>query len=614
MVIVTARTGSKPAASTAPGRYVGYGPPESFHSHGRALQVAIIGSAAAYAVLAVVAIPHASVVGVVATAAAIAMGVALPAAANPHGGFWYASSAQVAAAVLLWDPATVLLGGGLGWLLGLAIARREWWRVVINMSRAGFVMAATAFLVDRAILVLPSPIVILVLPVLAVVGCESLSSLHIACYQRLNRPFHLGREWLRRIRHMLGANVADIVYVLPAVSAAAFNSALEWRLGALVVATSAQLIEYTIRRQRTIDEPSLSARAREALLVPLAAVDDARLGLALTTWRGQILWLSAEAARLLDVTETGIGSLLSNAVCPDDEGHVADVVAEVQSVPDAVQRLDVRTRAKRWVQLTIANRLEDPQLNGLVVTIRDIESERVDRRELAKAQADRRRLSERLNRIQEEERGRLAREVHDHIGASLAIQRVHLEHASERVEANATEHALREIHEAAQISAQLVGAVRDIQVALRPESLDDHGLAAAVQSLQQVFRGAGLEVTLQMHGIGARQFGADVETTGFRIIQHALTNVLRHSGVHTATARLEVIHTGEGDRLRITVEDAGKGFRLEAIGTHSGMAAMYDRVALVGGTLVIDAAPGRGTRITAELPILRDRTRTTTGA
>jgi len=340
-------------------------------------------------------------------------------------------------------------------------------------------------------------------------------------------------------------------------------------------------------------------------------VDDARLGLVLTTWTGQIMWLSAAASRLLDITDTtGIGSLLSKMVHPEDEGHVADVVAKVQSVGDAVQRLDARTRAKRWVQLTVANRLEDLQLNVLVVTIRDIESERVGERETAQVQADRPRLSERLNHIQEEERGRLAREVHDHVGASLAIQRVHLERAIERVET--WEQALPELRMAADISTQLVGAVRDIQVALRPESLDDHGLAGAVQSLQHVFRAAGLDVALEMPGIGRRRFGADVETTAFRIIQHALTNVLRHSGVHTATARLEILHTGRGDSLRITVGDAGTGFMVETVGSQSGMAAMYDRAALVGGTLIVDAALGRGARITAKLPITRDRMSTTT--
>ena len=228
-----------------------------------------------------------------------------------------------------------------------------------------------------------------------------------------------------------------------------------------------------------------------------------------------------------------------------------------------------------------------------------------------KTQADRRNLPGRLNRIQEQERGRLAADIHDHLGALLAVLRSHLERATERlggvsagtVAESDWRDAVRELAEATHIAEHLVAAMREIQISLRPESLDEHGLAVAIQALQGMFRRTGLDIELALHGIEGQRFGADLETTAFRITQHALTNVLRHSGVERATVRLETMLPGREKVLRVTVEDAGKGFVPETVGAASGIAGMRDRAAVVNGTLTVDAAPGRGTRITADLPI-----------
>ena len=211
--------------------------------------------------------------------------------------------------------------------------------------------------------------------------------------------------------------------------------------------------------------------------------------------------------------------------------------------------------------------------------------------------------SQRLNRVQEQERGRVAREVHDELGTLLALERVHIGRAMELLGAASLEPAIQELQGALQISARLTEAVRDIQVALRPESLDDLGLAAAAQSLCQLFGRAGLEIELETRRIEGRRFSTDVETTAFRILEHALTNVLRHSGVRKARATLEIVKARSGRRLRVTVEDEGKGFAAKTAANRSGIVAMHDRAAVAGGTLILDTAPRRGTRVIAELPI-----------
>jgi signal transduction histidine kinase len=99
-----------------------------------------------------------------------------------------------------------------------------------------------------------------------------------------------------------------------------------------------------------------------------------------------------------------------------------------------------------------------------------------------------------------------------------------------------------------------------------------------------------------------RRFPTEIETVAYRIIQEALTNVARHAGVHTATVRLLASAT----HLMLRVDDAGHGFDPSsalAAQTTGGLSGMNERVQLIGGVLSIESAPGRGTRIIAELPL-----------
>ena len=100
----------------------------------------------------------------------------------------------------------------------------------------------------------------------------------------------------------------------------------------------------------------------------------------------------------------------------------------------------------------------------------------------------------------------------------------------------------------------------------------------------------------------ARRFAPDVEITAFRVVQEALTNVARHAQVDFATVQL---HADDGV-LTLVVRDAGRGFDLAQPGHSSGLSGMRERVHLLGGTIDIDAMPGGGTVVTAELPLNGD--------
>jgi signal transduction histidine kinase len=149
---------------------------------------------------------------------------------------------------------------------------------------------------------------------------------------------------------------------------------------------------------------------------------------------------------------------------------------------------------------------------------------------------------------------------------------------------------------------QLSDAAKQLQNDLRPAPLDSHGLAVAFGALQTTFSGAGLTVALKIDSIQNHRFSAKLETTVYWLVQHALTNVLRHSGADHATVTANIVRIRGSEGLRIVIEDRGKGFNVGQIGSTFGLTAMYDRAAMIGGTTVIDSTPGRGTRAIAEFP------------
>lgn len=213
-------------------------------------------------------------------------------------------------------------------------------------------------------------------------------------------------------------------------------------------------------------------------------------------------------------------------------------------------------------------------------------------------------------RAQEDDRARIAQWIHDHLGLLLTLLRARLQGATEsvtRVSGGETTSALRdealeELAAAGTVWQQLYDATRQLQSDLRPVPLDSLGLVAALESLKHTFAGAGLTLALNADGLANRRFGATLETTAYWLTQHALTNVLRHSGANRATVTASIVQNAPGEVLHIVIEDYGKGFTVGPIGNTFGLTAMYDRAALVGGTVVIDSAPGRGTRVTAKLP------------
>ena len=212
-------------------------------------------------------------------------------------------------------------------------------------------------------------------------------------------------------------------------------------------------------------------------------------------------------------------------------------------------------------------------------------------------------LSQRVSReamrkvvqAQELERTRLARELHDETGqalTSILLGLKPLEGVAD-ADARAAVAAVREL------VVSTLQDVRRLAVELRPSALDDLGLVPAVDRLAKTVAETGMRVDVEAH-IGDERLPEPVETTLYRIVQEAVTNVARHSGAE----RLSITLTRKNGAVVAIVEDDGKGFDPTRTGSDGlGLVGMRERLALVGGTLRIEAAAGAGTTIAAEVPL-----------
>jgi two-component system sensor histidine kinase UhpB len=218
--------------------------------------------------------------------------------------------------------------------------------------------------------------------------------------------------------------------------------------------------------------------------------------------------------------------------------------------------------------------------------------------------ARQRELLKRLIRAQEEERQRLAHDLHDDLGQDLAGLAVGIAGA-ERLIANSPERVgiyLRQIR--GQIS-EMTDRAYDMILNLRPSALDDLGLVAALRAhAERVLGGAGIKFEIEERYL-ARRLPSEIETALFRAIQEALSNVVRHAGA----SRVRVSLSTRDGRFEGEVDDDGRGFDPETISADGssprglGLLGMQERVALCGGMLEFFSRPGAGTRIRIQIPL-----------
>jgi signal transduction histidine kinase len=196
------------------------------------------------------------------------------------------------------------------------------------------------------------------------------------------------------------------------------------------------------------------------------------------------------------------------------------------------------------------------------------------------------------------ERGRWARELHDQTLQALGGLRVLLASALRRQDPDTNEQAIRQAVDDIELE---IGNLRGIITDLRPSLLDDLGLIPAIESLLDRRRDAGLQITSDLElpdrGQAERVFAPELETTVYRLIQEALTNVVKHASAHT----VRVLVRASDVELLVEIEDDGRGFDPEAKTEGFGLAGIRERVYLAGGRLEVRSGDD-GTVVRAHLP------------
>ena len=242
------------------------------------------------------------------------------------------------------------------------------------------------------------------------------------------------------------------------------------------------------------------------------------------------------------------------------------------------------------------------QINDITERLRTQQTLERLNRELELSHERLRALSRRLFEVQEEERKRLARDLHDDVGQALTALKIQLESIARPGGELAPRSRIDEIVDTVQHTLE---RVRHLSISLRPPQLDDLGLAAALRShLDRQARVAGLHAHFEAED-APQELAPDAETACFRVAQEAINNVLRHARARNLWVRLFTA----GGRLAISVRDDGRGFDLDAArartatGASLGLVGMEERMALAGGSFELRSSPGQGTVLLATFPL-----------
>ena len=265
-------------------------------------------------------------------------------------------------------------------------------------------------------------------------------------------------------------------------------------------------------------------------------------------------------------------------------------VRELVSATQAVAKGDFSPRLARWADDEFGDLAE--AFNAMTTELGNTNEIRQEREEL------RRQLLEKVIATQEDERRRIARELHDSTSQNLTSLMVGLKNLQDSCSEPNIENQAESLR---RVAAQTLEEVHDISMRLRPRILDDLGLAAAMEQLTREWQARHkLPVDLVIH-IGQERLPGEIETAIYRIVQESLTNAARYSGARSVSVLVE----RRGEQVIAIVEDDGRGFApsLSPNERHLGLAGMRERAELLDGKLTIESWPGAGTSIHVQIPI-----------
>jgi PAS domain S-box-containing protein len=312
-----------------------------------------------------------------------------------------------------------------------------------------------------------------------------------------------------------------------------------------------------------------------------------------------VLHCNGRFARFLGVKpQRVIGASMLDLVWPDDHPKLDALLRRAaQRSCRGELRLKSRKRTPMAVHLSL-NPLRLNNMRAVCLIASDLSEMKRAERELRASSEQLRSLAAHLLSVREEERTRISREVHDELGQSVTAVRIDLAWLARRLP-QANSHMVERIRSTRELADGMIHSIRRISTELRPAVLD-LGLAAAVEWQVQEFQ-ARSGIPCQVRLLAREIVASSASTAMFRIFQETLTNVARHA----KATRVEVVLQKQRDRLVLLIRDDGRGFDQTepSLSNSLGLLGMRERAAILGGKVNISSAPGKGTTVTAWIPL-----------
>lgn len=281
--------------------------------------------------------------------------------------------------------------------------------------------------------------------------------------------------------------------------------------------------------------------------------------------------------------------------------YAADDQEVMQTHEKKLVEEEIRIQGEnRWVE-TFKSPVFDVEgkLIGTTGFARDITSRRQLQEEQRRSREQLRALAAHVESVREQERVRIAREIHDELGQSLTCMGMDLGFLDKQIDPDNKEAAAR-VAALVELVKDTIRCVRRISSELRPSILDDLGLGAAIEWLAHDFEGrTGIRCSVEVPE--DLSLPVDLATPLFRVCQEAVTNVTRHASASHVSIQL----TCTGSEISLTINDDGRGITDEEIKRHGslGLLGMKERVSILGGTLDVRGRAGEGTTVAIRIPL-----------